>query len=61
MPDEITINLRGLTATARKAILKQLAESQKLIDDEVNKLALIKATRFDTEETPSYLSDMENM
>lgn len=59
--DEITINLRAVTVDNRKALIKLLNENQKLVDDEVNRLAIIQATQFDTENTPDYLSDFETM
>lgn len=59
--DEITINLRALTVDNRKALIKVLNENQKLVDDEVNQLAIIQALQFDNEHTPDYLSDFEKM
>ena len=61
MSDEVILNLRGLTVDARKSIIKTITECQKMIDDEINQLALIQMTQFDAEETPGYLSDMESM
>jgi len=59
--NEIIINLKGLTADSRKAIQQALSESQKMVNDNINQLALITINNFDELSSNNTSSGFETM